>query len=100
MNYNYYSNFKSIDSNNDGIYDQPYSTIFFIDNHPLKFPFQNYYFYHGLLVIRSNYDVNTFSNSTITHFYDLSWLGITIFYSVLCKGPEVVYGLISKRRVK
>ena len=99
VNGNYYSNFKSIDFNNDGLYDTSYSTLYFTDQQPLKFPGNNYFFLHGYIIVDSNYDESTLINPIPIHFFGFQWLLLGFFYFLICLVPLLLF-LVKTRHNK
>ena len=97
---NFYSNFKNIDFNNNGFMDNPYSTSFFTDAHPLSSPFQNYYILNNELVIESNYRASDLLESQQSfQLFGYQWQILLVFYCLVLLFPFLIF-LQSKIRSK
>lgn len=101
ISYNHYSMDKGIDFNNDGFNDQPYSTPFFIDHHPLSYPYKNYYIVNNQVALQTNYNENSlFHNSSNFSHFGSDWYFLFLFYAIITILPVVILFKMKRRKLK
>lgn len=98
---NYYSQDTGIDFNNDGFYDQPFTTSFFIDRYPLSYSFDNYYIINNQVVLRINYNENSLVHNSPNFIHvGREWYFLFLFYTIISCLPIIILFKLNRRKKK